>query len=91
METIPPTLKRVKTRAVRSRGRLENLFSGDNELIEKYRFETSTKVINNPKVVSFNWLKSKKLDNIRKLLKDQLLRRLLEVKGNIYPDLIRVF
>jgi len=48
-------------------------------------------VINNPKVVSFDWLKSQKLDNVRKLLKDQLLRRFLEMKGNIYPDLIRLF
>ena len=31
------------------------------------------------------------MDNVRKLIKDQLLRRLLELKGNIYPDLIRVF
>jgi len=42
-------------------------------------------VINNPKVVSFDWLKSQKLHNVRKLLKDQLLRRFLEMKGNIYP------
>jgi len=62
-----------KTRAVRSGGRLEGWFSGDNELIERYRFETSTKVINNLKVVSFDWLKSQKLDNVRKFLKDQLL------------------
>jgi len=67
------------------------LVFGDNELIEKYRFETSTKVINNPKVVSFDWLKSQKLHNVRKLLKDKLLRRFLEMKGNIYPDLIWVF
>ena len=91
MESTPPTSKRIKTRAVRSGGRLEGWFSGDNELIERYRFETSTKVINNPKVVSFDWLKSQKLDNVRKLLKDQLLRRFLEMKGNIYPDLILVF
>jgi len=91
MESTPPTSKRIKTRAVRSEGRLESWFSGDNELIERYRFETSTKVINNPKVVSFDWLKSQKLDNVRELLKDQLLRRFLEMKGNIYPDLILVF
>ena len=91
MESTPPTSKRIKTRAVRSGGRLEGWFSGDNELIKRYHFETSTKVINNPKVVSFDWLKSQKLDNVRKLLKDQLLRRFLEMKGNIYHDLIRVF
>ena len=91
MESTPPTSKRVKTRVVRLGGRLEGWFSEDNELIERYRFETSPKVINNPKVVSFDWLKSQKLDNVRKMLKDQSLRRFLEMKGNIYPDLIRVF
>jgi len=60
-------------------------------LFEKYRFETSRKVTNNPKVVSFSWLKSQKLDDVRRLLKEQLLKRFLEMKGNIYLDLIRVF
>jgi len=60
-------------------------------LIEKYRFETSRKVINNPKVVSFSWLKSQKLDDVRRLLKEKLLKRFFEMKGNIYPDLIRVY
>ena len=83
--------KRIKIRVVRKGGRLEGWFSGDNELIEKYRFGTSKKVINNPKVVSFGWLKSQKLDDVRRLLKEQLLKRFLEMKGNIYPDLIRVF
>ena len=91
MESTPPTSKRVKTRAVRSGGRLEGWFYGDNDLIERYRFETSTKVINNPKVVCFDWLKSQKLDNVRRLLKDQSLRKFLEMKGNIYQDLVRVF
>jgi len=91
MDSTPPTSKRIKTKAVRSGGRLEGWFSGDNEMIEKYRFETSRKVINNPKVVSFSWLKSQKLDDVRRLLKEQLLKRFLEMKGNIYPDLIQVF
>jgi len=90
MESTPPTSKRVKTRAVRSRGRLEGWVSGDNDLIERYRFETSTNVINNPKVVSFDWLKSQKLDNVRRLLKYQSLRKFLEMKRNIYPDFISV-
>ena len=34
---------------------------------------------------------SQKLDNVRRLLKDQSLRKFLEMKGNIYPDLVRVF
>ena len=91
MDSTPPTSKRVKTRAVRSGGRLEGWFSGDNDLIERYRFETSIKKINNPKVVCFDWLKSQNLDNVRRLLKDQSLIKFLEMKGNIYPDLIRVF
>ena len=48
-------------------------------------------MINNPNAVSFDWLKSQKLDNVRRLLKEQLLKRFLEMKGNIYSDLIRVF
>ena len=90
-DSTPPTSKRVKTRAVRYGGRLEGWFSGDNYLIERYRFETSTKEINKPNVVCFDWLKSQKLDNVRRLLKDQSLRNFLEMKGNIYLDLIRVF
>jgi len=91
MDSTPPSSKRIKTRVVRSGGRLEGWFSGDNELIEKYRFQTSRKVINNPKVVSFSWLKSQKLDDVRRLLKEQLLKRFLEMKRNSYPDLIWVF
>jgi len=60
-------------------------------LIEKYRFETSRKVINNPKFVTLDWLKIQKLDNVRRLLKEQLLKRFLEMKGNIYAYLVWVF
>ena len=60
-------------------------------MIERYRFKTSRKVINNPKIDSFGWLKSQKLDNVRRLLKEQLFKRFLEMKGNIYPDLLQVF
>jgi len=31
------------------------------------------------------------LGDVRSFLKEQLLKRFLEMKGNIYPDLIRVF
>ena len=36
-------------------------------------------------------MKSQKLDDLRNLLKEQLLKRFLQMKGNIYPDLIRIF
>ena len=52
MDSTPPTSRRVKS--IRSGGRFEVWFSGDNDLIERYRFETSTKVINNPMVVCFD-------------------------------------
>jgi len=34
MDSTPPTSRRVKSRGVRSGGRLEGWFSGDNDLIE---------------------------------------------------------
>lgn len=36
-------------------------------------------------------MKEQKLDEVRNLLKEQLLKRFLEMSGNIYPNLIRVF
>jgi len=59
--------------------------------IEKYLYETSRKTINNPKLISFNWLKEKKMFEVRDLLKEQQLKRFLEMSENIYPDLVRVF
>jgi len=47
----------MKTRAVKSGGRLKRWFSGEEEVIEKYLHETSRKVVNNPKLITFSWLK----------------------------------
>jgi len=47
--------------------------------------------VNTPKVVSFTWLKHQKLDSVRSILKEQKLKRFLELTGNIYPDLVKVF
>jgi len=44
MPGTPPSAKRMKSRAVRSGGKLEGWFSGDAELINKYLHETSRKV-----------------------------------------------
>jgi len=54
-------------------------------------FETSRKNVNTPKVVSFTWIKQQKLDSIRSILKEQKLKRFLELIGNIYPCLLKVF
>jgi len=48
-------------------------------------------VINNLKLIIFNWLKEKKLMEVMSLLKEQLLKRFLEMSRNIYPNLVRVF
>ena len=91
MDSTPSTAKRIKTRAVRKPERLESWFYGKGEQIEKYLHETSRKVINNPKLITFSWLKQHKLMQVRSLLKEQMLKRFLENSGNIYPDLVRVF
>jgi len=90
MDSTSPSSKRIKTRAVRRGGRLA-WFSGEDEKIEKYLHETSRKAINNPKLISFNWLREQKSAEVSNLLKEQLLKRFLEMSGNIYPDLVRVF
>jgi len=57
MAGTPPSAKRMKTRAVRSAGKLEGWFSRESELINKYLHETSRKGVNTPKLVSFTWMK----------------------------------
>ena len=48
-------------------------------------------MINNPKFITFNWLKEQNLMEVRSFLKEQLLKRFYEMFRNIYPDLVRVF
>jgi len=91
MGSTPPSSKRMKTRGVKRGGRLESWFVGEDEKIGKYLHETSRKAINNPKLITFNWLKEQKLTKVRSLSKEQLLKRFLEMFGNIYLNLLRVF
>jgi len=91
MARTPPSAKRMKSRGVKSSGKLEGWFSGDVDLINKYILETSRKSVNTPKMVSFNWMKQQKLDSVRSILKEQKLKRFQELTGNIYPDLVKVF
>ena len=74
-----------------SQGVLEGWFAGDEEGINAYIHEMSRKQINIPKVLDFNWLKSKKLAETKAVLKHQKLKKLLELTGNVYPDLVKVF
>jgi len=57
----------MKPRAVRRGGRFEAWFLGEDERIEKYLHETSRKATNNPKFISFNWLREQKLAEVRSL------------------------
>jgi len=91
MDPTPSSSKRIKTRAVKRGVQIEAWFSGEDEKIEKYIHETSRKTINIPKLISFTWLKEQKLGELRSLLKEQMLKKFLEMPGNTYPDLIRVF
>jgi len=91
MTSTPASFKRMKTREVRSGGKIEGWFSGESELIEKYLHETSRKIVNTPKLVSFTLMKQQNLTVVRSLLKEQRMKRFLEFSGNIYPDLVKVF
>jgi len=91
MADTPPSAKRMKSRGVKSTGKLEGWFSGDATLINKYLLETSRKNVNTTKMVSFTWMKQQKLDSVRSILKEQNLNRFLELTGNTYPDLVKVF
>jgi len=91
MASTPPSSKRINTRAVRSGGKLEGWFSGESELIVKYLHETSRKIVNTPKLVSFTWMKQQNHIMVKSLLKEQRLKSFLEIFGTIYPDLVKVF
>jgi len=91
MVRTPPSAKRMKTRVVRSGGKLGGWFSGESKLIDKYLHETSRKIVNTPKLVSFTWMKQQNLNTVRSLLKEQRLKCFLELTRNIYPDLVKVF
>jgi len=53
--------------------------------------EMSRKQINIPKVLEFSWMKKERLKESRPVFKHQRLKNFLEMTGNIYPDLIKVF
>ena len=91
MAETPPTAKRMKTRAVRSGGKIEGWFSGESEQINKFLLETSRKTINTPKLVFFIWMKQQNLSTVRSLLKEKRLKRFLKRTRNIHSDLVKVF
>jgi len=59
-----PSPKTKKTRATKRVGHLENWFSGDDEKIEMFLYESSQKAINNPKLIFYNWLKEQNIKDV---------------------------
>jgi len=59
--------------------------------INTYLTTVSQKVINTPKHVSLDWLKSEELLDVAESLEFQGLEKFLGLTGNIYPDLTKVF
>jgi len=57
----------------------------------RFIHETSRKQINVPKVLDFSWLRDENLTEEKILLKHQKLKSFMEMTGNVYPDLVKVF
>jgi len=76
----------VPEQSSNNHGVLENWFAGDVEAMTTFMHEMSRKHINILKVLEISWLKRENLEEPRVVLK-----HLLEMTENIYPDLIKVF
>jgi len=83
--------KKSKEQPNNSQGILENWFSGDSKAMTRFIHETSRKQINVPKVLEFSWLRDENLKEAKTLLKHKKLKRFLEMTGNVYPYLVKVF
>jgi len=70
---------------------LNRCFVGNQESIEEYYKLYSKKIIITLKVLSLEWLKEEKLDEVRDMLKFQKLDRFWKLTGNTYPYLVKVF
>ena len=57
----------------------------------RFIHETSRKQINVPKVLEFSWLRVENLTKAKTLLKHKKLKSFLEMTGNVYPNLVKVF
>jgi len=66
-------------------------FVGNQESIKDYYKLYNRKIIITSKVLSLEWLKKEKLDEVRDMLKFEKLDRFLKLTGNTYPDLVKVF
>lgn len=72
-------------------GHLERWFSSNHKQIGIYLHEVCHKVINIPKFLRFEWLEEENLNNIKRLQKYKKVDKFLNLTGNLYLDLVRVF
>jgi len=99
MASLSNPKKRTKSVAIKNAGSdepnesdyLERWFCGNQESIEEYYKLYSRKIIISPKMLSLDWLKEEKLVEVRSMLKFQKLDQFLNLTGNTYPDLVKVF
>jgi len=83
--------KKLKVQPNNSQSILENWFAGDSEAMTRFIHETSRKQVNVPKVLELSWLREENLTEAKTLLKHQKLKSFLEMTGNVYPGLVKVF
>ena len=70
---------------------LDKWFVGNQESIQEYYKLYSRKIIITPKVLSLEWLKEEKLNEVCDMPKFQKLDRFLKLTENTYPYLVKVF
>jgi len=74
-----------------SHGRIEAWFEDHEDNIQVFLIEMNRKHINIPKVLRFSWLRAEGFKSLFQELKHQKLKSFLELSGEIYPDLVKVF
>jgi len=70
---------------------LKHGFEGHEDSIQTFLIEITRKKITIPKVLCFSWLMAKNFEVLQQHLESQKLKTSLELSGNIYLDLVKVF
>lgn len=72
-------------------GRIEAWFEGCEENIQAFLIEFNRKQICIPRLVKYSWLRDEGFGDLLAQLKHQKLKTFVELSGQIYPDLVKVF
>jgi len=68
---------------------LDRWFVGNQKSIKEYYKLYNRKIIITPKMLSLDWLKEEKLDEVRDMIKFQKLDRFMKLLGNTYQTWLR--